>query len=152
MKTESGRSLIEMIGVLALTGVMTASAIAIYNTIRHNQHNSIAAATLREVAKNANLLMGMRGDYTGISVEYLIKAGAITNDVAPIGKTWAVDVGETDTSTFEIKLYGLTHKECDFFASAMPAWAEAMFVNGVASTEYVQCISAAENNITFVAR
>lgn len=152
MKAESGRSLIEMIGVLAITGVMTASAIAIYNTIRHNQQNSIASATLREVAKNANLLMGMRGDYTGISVDYLIKAGALTTDAAPIGKTWAVEVGATDTATFEIKLYGLTHNECDFFAAAIPAWAEAMFVNGVDSTEYVQCISASENNITFVAR
>lgn len=152
MRTESGRSLIEMLGVLAVTGGMTASAIAIYNSIRHNQNNTIAAATLREVAKNANLLMGMRGDYTGISVDYLIKAGALTSDAAPIGKSWSVDVGGVDTATFEIKLHGLTHGECDFFAAAVPAWAEAMFVNGVPSTEYVQCISAPANNITFVAR
>ena len=152
MKSESGRSLIELIGVLAVTGVMTASAIAVYNSIRHNQNNTIAAATLREVAKNANMLMGMRGDYTGISVDYLVKAGALTTDAAPIGKSWSVDVGGVDTATFEIKLYGLSHGECDFFAAAMPAWAEAMFINDVASTEYVQCISASENNITFVAR
>jgi hypothetical protein len=152
MRTESGRSLIEMIGVLAITGVMTASAIAIYNSIRHNQHNTIAAATLREVAKNANLLMGMRGDYTGISVDYLIKAGALTSEVPPIGRAWSIDVGAADTTTFEIKLQGLSHGECDFFAAAVPAWAQEMFVNGVASTEYVQCISASENNITFVAK
>ena len=151
MKTESGRSLIEMIGVIAITGFMTASAIWLYNSIRYNQNNTIAAATLREVAKNANILMGMRGDYTGISVEYLVKAGAITKDVAPIGKTWSVDVG-VDTATFEIKLYGLSHGECEFFASVPPAWAESMIVNGVPSTEYTHCISALENNITFVAR
>lgn len=152
MKTELGRSLIEVVGVLAITGVMTASAIAIYNSIRHNQHNTIAAASLREVAKNANILMGMRGDYTGISVEYLVKAGALTTDAAPIGKTWSIDVGGIDTTTFEIKLHGLTNGECEFFGAAVPAWAESMIVNGVSSEEYVQCISASENEITFVAR
>ncbi|MBO4480500.1 MAG: hypothetical protein J5742_02645 [Alphaproteobacteria bacterium] len=152
MKTEYGRSLIEMIGVLAVTGVMTASAIAIYNTIRHNQHNTIAAATLRETAKNTKLLMQMRGDYTGVSVDYLVKAGALTSDAAPVGKTWSIDVGAVDIATFEIKLHGLSHGECDFFVATIPAWAEAMFVNGVSSTEYVQCISASENDITFVVR
>lgn len=152
MKTEYGRSLIELIGVLAVTGVMTASAIAIYNSIRHNQRNTIAAATLREVAKNTRLLMQMRGDYTGVSVDYLIKAGALTTDAAPIGKTWSIDVGALDITTFEIKLHGLSHGECDFFVAAVPAWAEEMYVNGVSSTEYVQCISAAENDITFIAR
>ena len=70
MKNESGRSLIEIIGVLAVTAVMTAGAVAIYNSVRRNQQNTIAAATLREVAKDINMLMGMRSDYTGISVDY----------------------------------------------------------------------------------
>ncbi|MBO4745756.1 MAG: hypothetical protein J5613_01645 [Alphaproteobacteria bacterium] len=152
MRTEYGRSLIELVGVLAITGVMTASAIALYNSIRHNQQNTIAAATLREVAQKSNLLMGMRGDYTGISVEYLIKSGVLKTDAAPIGRTWSVDPGSIDLATFEIKLHGLTHGECDFFAAALPAWAEAMIVNGIPSTEYVQCISAPENDITFIAR
>ena len=72
MKYESGRSLIEIIGVLAITAVMTAAAVGIYNSIRHNQKNTIAAAELRELAKNTKLLMEMRGDYTGVSVDYLV--------------------------------------------------------------------------------
>ena len=43
MKTESGRSLIEVIGVLAIAAVMTAASIAMYNTIRKNQAHTIAA-------------------------------------------------------------------------------------------------------------
>ncbi len=148
MKNESGRSLVEIIGVLAITAVMTAAAIAIYNSIRHNQHNTIAAATLREVAKDINMLMGMRGDYTGISVDYLVKAGALQNPDAPIGKKWDIDVG-IDRTTFVINVYGLSHGECDFFASAMPTWATEMYINGYRAEDVANCFDGTENNISF---
>lgn len=148
MKTESGRSLIEIIGVLAITAVMTAGAVAIYNSVRTNQKNTIAAATLREVAKDINLLMGMRSDYTGISVDFLVKSGALTKPDAPIGKTWSIDVG-IDRTTFVINLYGLTRAECNFFAAAMPAWATEMYINGYRSEEVVNCFPGSENDISF---
>lgn len=151
MKYESGRSLIEIIGVLAITAVMTASAIGIYNSIRHNQKNTIATAELRELVKNTKLLMGMRGDYTGVSVDYLIKAGAIHSDKAPIGKTWSVDVG-TDVATFVINLHGLSKSECDFFATAIPNWATEMFVNKYRIEDSVTCFSNADNDISFTVR
>jgi hypothetical protein len=151
MKYESGRSLIEIIGVLAITGVMTATAIGIYNSIRHNQKNTIATAELREVAKNTKLLMGMRGDYSGVSVEYLIKAGAIRSDKAPIGKAWSVDVG-SDPATFVINLHGLSHSECDFFATAVPNWATEMYVNKYRIDENITCFSNADNDISFTVR
>ena len=151
MKTESGRSLIEIVGILAITGVMTASAIGIYNSIRSNQHNTIAAAELREVAKNTKLLMGMRGDYTGLSVDYLIKAGALNSDRAPIGKSWTIGPG-IDSTNFEIKLSGLSHNECDFFAASAPAWASEMFVNGHRVGEVANCFSGIDNEVSFVAQ
>ena len=149
MKNESGRSLIEIIGVLAITAVMTAGAVAIYNSVRTNQKNTIAAATLREVAKDINMLMGMRSDYTGISVDYLVKAGALPNADAPIGKSWTIDVG-IDRITFTINLYGLTRSECEFFGAAMPAWASEMYINGYRAEEIVNCFPGSENNISFV--
>lgn len=151
MKTESGRSLIEIVGILAITGVMTASAIGIYNSIRHNQHNTIAAAELRELAKNINLLMGMRGDYTGLSVDYLIKAGALNSGVAPIGKDWTIGPG-IDTTTFEIKVTGLSHGECDFFAATPPTWATEVILNGQKLGEYANCFSGIDNEISFIAQ
>ena len=148
MKNESGRSLIEIIGVLAITAVMTAGAIAIYNSVRRNQQNTIAAATLREVAKDINMLMGMRGDYTGISVDYLVKAGAITTPNAPIGNSWTIDVG-IDRTTFVINIYGLSRSECEFFGAAMPAWATEMYINGYRAEEVVNCFTGNENNLSF---
>lgn len=151
MKYESGRSLIEIIGVLAITAVMTASSIGIYNSIRNNQKNTIAAAELREVAKNTKLLMEMRNDYSGVSVDYLIKAGALKSDAAPIGKKWEINVG-TDVASFVITLRGLTRGECEFFATAVPAWASEMFVNGYSIENYVSCFSSSENQIYFIVK
>lgn len=151
MKTESGRSLIEIIGVIAITGVMTGTAIKIYQSIHHNQHDTIASAELRELAKNAKILMGMRGDYTGISVEYLIKSGAINSDKPPIGQTWSIDV-ESDRTSFSINFKGVERGDCEFFAAAVPTWAESMFVNGYRLDEYTNCFSGAENNISFIVR
>lgn len=149
MKYEYGRSLIEIIGVLAITAVMTASAVGIYNSIRHNQKNTIASAELREVAKNTKLLMEMRGDYTGISVDYLIKTGALKSDKAPVGKKWAVNVG-LDVTSFVIELYGLTHGECEYFATALPNWATDMSVNGHSIQDSAHCFASSENNISFI--
>ena len=151
MKYESGRSLIEIIGVLAITAVMTAAALGIYNSIRHNQKNTIAAAELRELAKNTKLLMEMRGDYTGVSVDYLVKAGALRSDKPPIGTSWSVNVG-TDVTSFSIDLKGLSHGECEFFATALPNWATDMFVNGYRLDNSVACFAGGENDISFIVR
>ncbi len=151
MKNESGRSLIEIIGVLAITAVMTASAVGIYNSIRHNQKNTIASAELREVAKNTKLLMEMRGDYTGVSVDYLVMAGALKSDKAPVGKSWSINVG-TDVTSFSIDLKGLSRGECEFFATALPNWAEDMFVNGYRLDSTTACFASSENDISFIVR
>lgn len=151
MRAESGRSLIEIIGVLAITAVMTASAVGIYNSIRHNQKNTIASAELREVAKNTKLLMEMRGDYTGVSVDYLVKAGALKTDKAPVGKSWSINVG-ADVTSFSIDLVGLSRGECEFFATALPNWAYDMFVNGYRLDNSAACFGGADNNISFIVR
>lgn len=151
MKNELGRSLIEIIGVLAITAVMTASAVGIYNSIRHNQKNTIASAELREAAKNTKLLMEMRGDYTGVSVDYLVKAGALKTDKAPVGKSWSINVG-IDVTSFSIDLNGLSRGECEFFATALPNWAADMFVNGYRLESTVACFSGTDNNISFIVR
>ena len=56
MKEESGRSLIEVIGVMAIAGVMTISALGIYNMLRTNQVRTIATADLAQIAENTKLL------------------------------------------------------------------------------------------------
>ncbi|MBD5388629.1 hypothetical protein HDR63_00015 [bacterium] len=152
MRHESGRSLIEVIGVLAIAAIMTSLAITMFSTIRHRQIRTVAAADLAQVVKNVRLLMGARGDYTGLSVDYLVKAGALRNTHAPIGNAWTVTSG-TDRQTFVITLMGLSEGECDFFVAAPPTWASLLRVNGadVVDGETVYCLTSPNNQIAFVA-
>ncbi|MBR1380463.1 MAG: hypothetical protein IJ560_02645 [Alphaproteobacteria bacterium] len=148
MKTEYGRSLIEIIGVMAIGAVMTAGAFGIYNAIRNNQKRTIAGVHLEQIAKNTKILMAARGDYRGVSVEYLAKAGAIDFIDAPMGgEKWSVDAS-VDGTSFSINLTELTRGECEFFTAAPPRWATHVIVNGYESGD--SCFSSNTNYVSFV--
>jgi len=150
MKTEYGRSLIEIIGVLALTAIMTAGAIKLYSSIRTNQNHTIVSANLREIAKDIKLLFDMREDYNGLSVEYLQKAGAIKNVNAPIGNNWVIEPIE-DGKAFTIKLFDIGHSDCEFFAVSVPQWATRVLVNNHDIDDNPHCFSGSTNNVFFIA-
>ncbi len=147
---ESGRSLIEVIGVLAITGVMAASTIAMYSVVRRNQTRQIASSTLEQIAKNTKLLLEMSGDYTDVSVDYLIKAGALQSDKAPIGGTeWSV-VSSTDGLAFSINLSELSETDCKYLSVATPKWATAVMVNGYETEPSMQCFSSQTHQVSFI--
>lgn len=150
MKHESGRSLIEVIGVLAIAGIMTAAALGTYKMVRNNQVRHIANSTLADIAKNTKLLLEMRGDYTGVSVDYLVKSGAIKTPAAPIGgANWSV-TASADGKSFSINLVELTRGECEYFVTATPVWTTSMLVNGYESDPDTRCLSSSANQISFI--
>ena len=150
MKHESGRSLIEVIGVMAIAGVMTVTAVKMYRVMRTNQKRTIANAELEQIAENTKLLLEMRDDYTGVSVDYLIKAGALQSARAPIGgEGWSV-TASVDGTSFSINLVDLTAGECDYFSNALPQWASAMIVNGFETGYTENCFESDSNQISFV--
>ncbi len=149
MREESGRSLIEIIGIMTIGAIMTVSAVSLYNVIRGNQVRAIASAQLEAVARDTRLLMGLRGDYTGISVDYLIKAGALKSDKSPLGGDWSV-TASSDGKTFSINLTALSAGECDYFITTMPGWATELRVNGTpADTTASNCFSSRTNEVSF---
>ena len=152
MCEESGRSLVEVICIMAIGAIMTVSAVSLYNMIRGNQIRAIASAQLEQIARDTQMLMGMRGDYSGISVEYLIKAGALKSERAPLGGPWSVTTS-ADGKTFAINLTELSVGECDYFITAMPKWASQVRVNGMpADSTADSCFSSRTNEISFIAQ
>lgn len=151
MRMESGRSLVEIVGVIAIGMAMTAGAIGIYRMMRQTQGRTIAQTQLEQIAEDVKILMEMRGDYTGVSVDYLIKAGALDNNHAPIGgENWSV-TATADGAGFNINLVDLSNSECAFFATAVPKWATAIIVNGYEINETSNnCFSGNTNELTFV--
>ncbi len=150
MRMESGRSLIELIGVLAITGVMAASAIGMYRVIRTNQVRHIASATLEQIAKNTKLLLEMRGDYTGVSIDYLIKSGALKSTAAPLGGSdWSV-TASSDGKSFAINLTQLSSGDCQYLVSMPASFATSVTVNGYTTDPDTRCYSAAPNQVSFI--
>ena len=150
MIQERGASMIEIIGVLAFAGLMSAAAIGMYNVIRNNQTRKIASVEIEQIAKKTNLLMGMRGDYTGLSVDYLVSAGALNNTNAPIGgNDWSV-TATNGGKGYSINLTQLTEGECQYFTSALPKWATRVTVNGIEVTSSSNCFSTDTNQISFI--
>lgn len=150
MRNESGRSLIEVIGVMAIAGVMAVSSLGVYNMLRANQARSIASMELKQIAENTKILLEMRGTYDGVSVNYLIKSGALQNDKAPLGGDgWSVTSG-IDGSNFSINLVDLTNGECNYFVSKRPTWAAKVLVNGFETDISSNCFNSDTNQVSFV--
>lgn len=150
MKQESGRSLIETIGVMAIAGMMMVGTIAAYNIIRSNQTRTIANAELDKIVEDTKILMEMRGTYEGISIDYLIKAGALKNEHAPIGgPDWSIDAS-ADGRTFAVNLVDLSTGECEYFAEKQPKWASAILINGFETGVTSNCFDSTTNQISFI--
>ena len=150
MIQERGASMIEIIGVLAIAGLMSAAAIGMYNVIRNNQTRKIASVEIEQIAKKTNLLMGMRGDYTGLSVDYLVSAGALNNTNAPIGgNDWSV-TATNGGKGYSINLTQLTEGECQYFATTPPQWAARVIVNGFETDISDNCFTTNTNQLSFV--
>ena len=150
MKHESGRSLIEVIGVISITAVMTVAAVGAYNVMRTNQKRTIAHAELHQIAQDTKTLMEMRGTYEGISVDYLIKAGALDSNRAPIGGDgWSVDAS-VDGKSFSINLVDLTKDECNWISQNNPKWASAVLINGFENGYTDNCFESDTNQVSVV--
>lgn len=153
MRQEYGRSLIEIIGVIAIGAVMTGAAIGMYRMMRENNARTIATSQLEQIAGDVKLLMEMRGDYSGVSVDYLIKAGALKSDKSPLGgNDWSINAS-TDGESFSINLTELTQNECSYFLTAKPTWAQSMLVNGYEALDNSdRCFSTPTNQISFIVK
>jgi len=150
-QTQSGRSMIEMLGVLALAGVMTVGAVMLYQNVRARQVRMTAEMTLGDLASNAKLLFRGRGDYSEISVEYLVKAGALKSDQSPIkGADFSVR-GEALGKSFAIVLGNLNFGDCAYFATAKLDWVDVIRVNGFTDNAKSYCYEIESNTVEFIA-
>ena len=150
MKQEYGRSLIEIIGVLAIGAVMSVATVAMYRQVRTTQIRTIATAELEQIVKDVKLLTGARGTYEGVSVDYLVKAGALKSTVSPLGgDDWSV-TPSFDGASFSINLTELSNEECAYFSTKQPTWAKTILINGYEVDMDQHCFSTNTNQISFI--
>ena len=135
---------------MAIAGMMMVGTIAAYNMIRSNQARTVATAELEQIVEDTKILMEMTGSYEGISINYLIKAGALKSDRPPIGGTdWSINAS-ADNLSFAINLVDLTASECEYFAEKQPRWASAILINGFETGVTTNCFDSTTNQISFI--
>lgn len=151
MREESGRSLIEIIGVLAIGAIMASAAFGIYRSVNEKQKRFIATETLQDIATKTKTLLEYSG-YTNVSVDFLIAAGALENDKAPAGGAdWSVTSNFNGTE-FSINLVDLSYDECAYFTTKKLDWATHISVNEYDSAESSYCLQTGDNKISFFAQ
>ena len=151
MREQSGRSLIEIIGVLAIGAIMISGTYAIYNTTNQKQKRLIASETLKDIATKTKTLLEYSG-YRNVSVDFLIESGAIKNDKSPAGnQDWSI-TSNIDGTEFSINLNGLSFDECAYFTTKKMDWTTHTSVNGFDSSATSYCLKTGDNKISFYAK
>jgi len=150
MNNESGRSLIEMLGVLALAGIVSFGAIAMYRTARLRQTRFIAEQELKTLAENAKIIYSGRQNYTGITKDFLIKTGALKVERIA-GQDFRIQ-SQGDGKTFSIVFENLNMSDCAYFATKRFDWTEAVAVNGFTDNPVSFCAELHPNRLEFIIR
>ena len=151
MREESGRSLIEIIGVLAIGAIMVSATYSMYHTTNQKQKRLIASEELKDIAQKTKTLLEYSG-YMPVSVDYLIEAGVLKNDKAPAGgSNWSV-TSNFDGTEFSINLTKLSFDECAYFTTKKFDWTTHISVNGYDSSDSSFCMKSGDNVISFFAQ
>lgn len=148
MREQSGRSLIEIIGVLAIGAIMISATYSMYHSTNEKQKRLIASETLKDIAQKTHILLNNSG-YRNVSVDYLIEAGVINNDRAPAGGNgWSV-TSNYEGDEFSINLVDLSFEECAYFTTKKFNWVESLVVNGYEATDSSYCMKTGGNIVSF---
>lgn len=151
MNQESGRSLLEIIGVLAIGAVLLSTSITAYNSINAKQKRMIATENIKDIATKTKTLLEYSG-YQPVSVNFLIEAGAIKNTNAPLGGAdWSV-TSNFDGTEFSVNLVDISYSDCVYFATKKLDWLDHIAINDVYSTESFFCMKTGDNKISFVVK
>lgn len=138
MQKESGRSMVEMLGVLAIIGVLAAGAYALAGSAIGKYRISQGVAQLSSLSKGISRYYAAAGQYVDIDVENLIKDGVpmsnMKKDANSLRHVFGGDVvvGPQDCTTptgedefcesFYITFEGLYRKAC--IEMATMSWAD----------------------------
>ncbi len=131
---QSGRSMVEMLGVLAIIGVLSIGGISGYSKAMAKYRVNKTLDQISMLVMNIRSLYSSSINYAGLDAEVAIQMGIIPRDMLPSGTTESTadaiinayqggvylgssDTGGTDRSFF-VQYTGLTREACVAIASA----------------------------------
>lgn len=123
MRQESGRSMIEMLGVLAIMGVITVGAITMISTAMRTQKRNTVNDDVIQIVTGVRQLLGEYDDFSHINNETIF--GAIgMSDKNPYGGKYELYVDPANMRQFVVAIDGLSDGDCKYFVTK--AWSDSI--------------------------
>ncbi len=141
MRQESGRSMIEMLGVLAIMGIITVGAITMISYAMRMQKQSAVNDEVYQIVLGVRQLLGEYDDFTRIDNSTIFTALAMS-DKNPYGGSYTVSVNPSNTRQFVVTIDGLSESECK--ALVTKAWTDS--VDGATGN----CVSMGKDNVVSI--
>lgn len=130
MRQESGRSMIEMVGVLAIMGMLTATAFALISLGISRQKQSRVTDDVVTIVSGVRSLLVDYDDFSNIDNSTIFAAMSMS-DKNPYGGTYELTVNPYNKRQFIVKINGLSKSDCE--ALLTKAWTDSV---GYISSEH----------------
>ena len=116
MKQESGRSMIEMMGVLAIMGVITVAAIAGINIAMNMQKRNTVNDEVLQMVAQVRQTFSEYDDFSNINNATIFGAIGMSNQ-NPYGGAYEISVNPSNSRQFVISITGLSKSDCEYFVT-----------------------------------
>lgn len=123
MRQESGRSMIEMVGVLAIMGMLTAAAFALISLGINRQKQSRVTDDVVTIVSGVRTLLGDYDDFSNIDNSTIFAAMSVNNK-NPYGGTYELSVNRANPRQFIVSINGLSKSDCE--ALVTKAWTDSI--------------------------
>jgi len=123
MRQESGRSMIEMVGVLAIMGMLTATAFALISLGFNRQKQARVTDEVVTIVSGVRGLLGDYDDFSSIDNSTIFGAISVSNK-NPYGGTYELVVDPSNARQFIVRINGLTKADCE--ALTTKAWTDSV--------------------------
>jgi len=131
--TQQGRSMVEMLGVLAIIGVLSVAGIAGYSMAMNRYRTTQIKDQVQTLSLNIRTLYSAQGTYEGLDIDLLVTLGALDRSVCrpgdgfclngfPNGQMTIDTLGDNE-SQFSLTYTNLPRNTC--VAIAMANWGGA---------------------------
>ena len=123
MRQESGRSMIEMLGVLAIMGVITVGAIGMIGTAMRTQKRTAVTDEVMQITTGVRQLLGEYDDFSHINNATIFGAIGIAPK-NPYGGSYALGVNPANTRQFVLTITGIPQSDCQYLLTK--AWTDSV--------------------------
>lgn len=118
--SETGRSMIEMLGVLAIMGVITVAAVEMIGAAMRSQKRTTVQDEVAQLVTGVRQLFGEYDDFSGIDNNTTFAAIGISSK-NPYGGKYELTANASDRRQFIVTITGLNASDCEYFrAKAWP--------------------------------